>query len=77
MGIVDLKNSLLLNCCIIFICVDWICLITGTDYPYDVKIARKEDEGFGFIILSSVSEAGSFIVGKYQVFYNVFILIFL
>ncbi|XP_052260917.1 membrane-associated guanylate kinase, WW and PDZ domain-containing protein 2-like isoform X4 [Dreissena polymorpha] len=29
------------------------------DYPYDVIVNRREQEGFGFIIISSVSKAGS------------------
>ncbi|KRX92729.1 Membrane-associated guanylate kinase, WW and PDZ domain-containing protein 2 [Trichinella pseudospiralis] len=28
-------------------------------YPFDVTIARKENEGFGFVIISSVNRAGS------------------
>ncbi len=28
-------------------------------YPYDVTVARRENEGFGFVIISSVSRAGS------------------
>ncbi len=28
-------------------------------YPYDVTVTRREDEGFGFVIISSVSRAGS------------------
>jgi hypothetical protein len=28
-------------------------------YPYDVTVSRLENEGFGFVIISSVSRAGS------------------
>ena len=28
-------------------------------YPYDVNVTRKENEGFGFVIISSASRAGS------------------
>lgn len=28
-------------------------------YPYEVTVARRENEGFGFVIISSVSRAGS------------------
>ena len=28
-------------------------------YPYDVSVSRLENEGFGFVIISSVSRAGS------------------
>eukprot|EP00095_Tigriopus_kingsejongensis_P004106 maker-scaffold490_size156733-snap-gene-0.20 protein:Tk04106 transcript:maker-scaffold490_size156733-snap-gene-0.20-mRNA-1 annotation:"conserved hypothetical protein" len=29
------------------------------NYPYDVTVTRRENEGFGFVIISSVSRAGS------------------
>ena len=29
------------------------------NYPYDVNVTRRENEGFGFVIISSVSRAGS------------------
>ena len=32
-------------------------------YPYDVTVTRKENEGFGFVIISSVTRAGS-VIGK-------------
>lgn len=32
-------------------------------YPYDVTVTRQENEGFGFVIISSVSRAGS-TIGK-------------
>ena len=39
-------------------------------YPYDVSVSRLENEGFGFVIISSVSRAGStigrIIPGKLQ-----------
>lgn len=28
-------------------------------YPYDVIVTRRENEGFGFVIISSVTKAGS------------------
>ena len=28
-------------------------------YPYDVTVSRRENEGFGFVIISSASRAGS------------------
>ena len=31
----------------------------GSSYPYDVTVSRLENEGFGFVIISSVSRAGS------------------
>ena len=36
-----------------------------TEYPYDVTVARRENEGFGFVIISSVTRAGS-TIGKVQ-----------
>ncbi|XP_067134043.1 membrane-associated guanylate kinase, WW and PDZ domain-containing protein 1-like isoform X4 [Centruroides vittatus] len=32
---------------------------TDSIYPYDVTVTRKENEGFGFVIISSVCRAGS------------------
>lgn len=32
-------------------------------YPYDVTVTRRHDEGFGFVIISSVAKAGS-TIGK-------------
>jgi C-terminal processing protease CtpA/Prc len=32
---------------------------TTETYPYDVTVTRRENEGFGFVIISSVSRAGS------------------
>lgn len=32
---------------------------TDTGYPYDVTVMRRENEGFGFVIISSVNKAGS------------------
>lgn len=32
---------------------------TESIYPYDVTVTRQENEGFGFVIISSVSRAGS------------------
>ena len=28
-------------------------------YPYDITVSRRENEGFGFVIISSASRAGS------------------
>jgi hypothetical protein len=28
-------------------------------YPFDVTVTRRENEGFGFVIISSVNKAGS------------------
>jgi hypothetical protein len=33
-------------------------------YPYNVTVTRRENEGFGFVIISSVNKAGS-TIGKY------------
>ena len=30
-------------------------------YPYDITVTRRENEGFGFVIISSVTRAGSVI----------------
>ena len=35
-----------------------------TSYPYDVTVTRREMEGFGFVIISSVTRAGS-VIGEY------------
>lgn len=32
-------------------------------YPYDVTVKRRENEGFGFVIISSLNKAGS-TIGK-------------
>ena len=32
---------------------------TEIGYPYDVTVTRRENEGFGFVIISSVNKAGS------------------
>ena len=29
------------------------------EYPYDITVTRRENEGFGFVIISSASRAGS------------------
>lgn len=34
---------------------------SGVMYPYDVTVMRREDEGFGFVIISSVTKGVSFI----------------
>jgi hypothetical protein len=28
-------------------------------YPYDVTVTRRENEGFGFVIISSLNKVGS------------------
>lgn len=33
-------------------------------YPYHVTVTRREDEGFGFVIISSLNRSGS-TIGKY------------
>ena len=33
----------------------------NTIYPYDVTVTRRENEGFGFVIISSVTKSGSVI----------------
>ena len=41
-------------------------------YPYDVIVSRRENEGFGFVIISSVTKAGSTIgefIGMCHQFY--------
>lgn len=38
---------------------------TDLKYPYDVTIIRGENEGFGFVILSSVRRKGS-VIGKFK-----------
>lgn len=30
-----------------------------SSYPYDVVVKRNENEGFGFVIISSINKAGS------------------
>ena len=35
----------------------------ASSYPYDVTVSRRENEGFGFVITSSVSRAG-FSIGR-------------
>lgn len=32
---------------------------TELGYPYDVTVKRRENEGFGFVIISSLNKAGS------------------
>lgn len=43
-------------------------------YPYDVTVTRQENEGFGFVIISSVSRAGS-TIGKMYFEYLSYIFI--
>ena len=35
--------------------------VDGSIYPYDVTVMRRENEGFGFVIISSVTKGVSFI----------------
>ena len=35
-------------------------------YPYDVTVTRRENEGFGFVIISSVNKAGS-TIGEWDI----------
>ena len=35
-------------------------------YPYDVTVTRRENEGFGFVIISSVTKSGS-TIGKTEI----------
>ena len=37
--------------------------LPAQSYPYDVTVTRRENEGFGFVIISSVTRAGS-VIGK-------------
>ena len=41
--------------------ITWLSISEGyrEGYPYDVTVSRLENEGFGFVIISSVSRAGS------------------
>ena len=47
-------------------------------YPYDVIVSRRENEGFGFVIISSVTKAGStigeFIGMCHQFYFFIFIV---
>ena len=38
-------------------------------FPYDITVTRRENEGFGFVIISSVTKSGS-TIGKYTTFRN-------
>lgn len=44
---------------------------TDIGYPYDVTVKRRENEGFGFVIISSLNKAGSTI----GMFYFLFLFI--
>ena len=35
--------------------------VTNNNYPYDVTLTRGDQEGFGFVIISSVARSGSVI----------------
>jgi atrophin-1 interacting protein 3 (BAI1-associated protein 1) len=36
---------------------------TEIGYPYNVTVTRRENEGFGFVIISAINKAGS-TIGK-------------
>ncbi len=36
----------------------------STSYPYDVTVTRRENEGFGFVIISSASRAAGSTIGR-------------
>lgn len=40
-------------------------------FPYDVTVTRRENEGFGFVIISSVTKSGSTIGLSLQPFFEV------
>lgn len=42
-----------------FCFVDSTLLRPEIRYPYDVTVTRRENEGFGFVIISSSNKAGS------------------
>ena len=44
----------------------------NTIYPYDVTVTRRENEGFGFVIISSVTKSGS-VIGSYFILLTVLI----
>lgn len=37
-------------------------------YPYDVVVKRNDNEGFGFVIISSINKAGSTIGNCHNLF---------
>lgn len=61
------------NLCILCVCDIYVCRITLTfiilselhnrslemQFPYDITVTRRENEGFGFVIISSVTKSGS------------------
>ena len=51
------------------------CVVEG--YPYDVIVTRRENEGFGFVIISSVTKAGSTIGEFIGMCHPVLFLLFL
>ena len=52
-----------------------LCFVEG--YPYDVIVTRRENEGFGFVIISSVTKAGSTIGEFIGMCHPVLFLLFL
>ena len=42
-----------------FLFLDYGSVPRPTEYPYDITVTRRENEGFGFVIISSASRAGS------------------
>jgi len=55
------KTSNLANLYLFYISLLDVCSYARPDigYPYDVTVTRRESEGFGFVIISSVNKAGS------------------
>lgn len=43
----------------IFIRVGDPMIHSNVRYPYDVTVTRRENEGFGFVIISSLNKVGS------------------
>ena len=39
--------------------VSFVDLNTSAAFPYDVNVTRRETEGFGFVIISSVTKSGT------------------
>lgn len=43
-------------------------------YPYDVTLIKKDQEGFGFVVISSLNKGPA--IGKYYFFiYNIYLII--
>jgi hypothetical protein len=53
----------------VFVITDVAANSLGTTYPYDVTVTRRETEGFGFVIISSVTKSGATLgefIGTYR-----------